>query len=74
MKLWFSVSASSRKDRPLPYIGKLWHADFTHRFAEIELEDPAQLDRLYESDGVIVVGCDPFTHYSGIEELMQKDA
>jgi hypothetical protein len=74
LRLWFTARTSSKKDRPLPYIGKLKHADFTSRFAEIALQDASSLDRLYQDDGGIIVGCDPFAHYSGIETLMQTNA
>jgi hypothetical protein len=71
MRLWFTVRPSSKKGRRLPYVGALKHADFTSLFTEIEPEEPSRLDRLCEDENVIIVGCDPFTHYSGIGKLKQ---
>jgi hypothetical protein len=64
-ELWFTVRPVSQKERRLPYVGKLKHADFASLFTEIEPEEPSALDRLYEDEGVLVVGCDPVTHYLG---------
>jgi hypothetical protein len=53
-------------------MGCLEHLDFSSLLAEIESEDPSRLDQLCESEDIIVVGCDPFTRYSGIERLVQR--
>jgi hypothetical protein len=71
-RLWFTARPSSSGGGPLPYVGCLEHPDFSSLFAEIEPEDPSRLDQLCESEDIIVVGCDPFTRYSGIERLMQR--
>ena len=71
--LWFAVRAASKREPRLPYVGKLKHPDFTSPFAEIEPEEPSRLDRLCEDNGMIIIGCDPFTRYSGIENLIRRD-
>ena len=38
------------------------------RLTEIEPDDPEELDRLFEKEGTLVIGCEPFTHYAGITE------
>jgi hypothetical protein len=72
MRLWFTARPSSSREGPLPYVGRLKHPDFSCLLAEIEPEDPSRLDQLCESEDIIVVGCDPFTRYSGIESLVQR--
>ncbi len=67
--LWFVVRSGSKDDAKLPYIGTLTHHDFQSKLTEIEPETPEILDRLFEENGVIVVGCDPFIHYAGISSL-----
>ena len=71
-KLWFTVRPVSMKDRLLPYVGTLKHPDFEFPFLEIEPEDQALLDRLCEDEGLIIIGCDPETHYLGSRSLMEK--
>jgi hypothetical protein len=73
VKLWFTIRPS--KDAgPLLYIGRLEHPDFSYFLTEIEPEEPSELDRLCEEKYLIVVGCDPFTPYAGIESLAQRPA
>lgn len=60
--IWFTI----RSDR-LPYIGTLKHSDFDHELAEIEPEEPSQLDRLCQETGMFVIGCDP-QNYEGISQ------
>jgi hypothetical protein len=72
VKLWFTVRPWSKDGRRLPYIGRLKHADFTSRFIEIEPEEPWRLDQLCESEDLIVVGCDPFSRYSGVEAVESR--
>ena len=74
VRLWFTIGPSSKDGRRLPYVGRLKHADFTCLFTEIQPEEPSRLDRLREVENLIVVGCDPFTRYSGIEALVQRQA
>jgi hypothetical protein len=68
LEIWFAVRPVS-KDERLPYVGKLKHDDFERLFTEIELEEPSKLDRLFETEGTFIIGCEPFAHYDGIEEL-----
>ena len=70
--LWFTARASSRNGGRLPYVGRLVHPDFSSLLTEIEPEDPSRLDQLCETEDIIVVGCDPFTRYSGIETPVQR--
>jgi hypothetical protein len=69
LELWFTVRTVPKKDRRLPYIGKLGHSDFAFLFMEIEPEEHERLDRLYDEGNTFVIGCEPFTHYSGIRRL-----
>jgi hypothetical protein len=71
-RLWFTARPPSRDSPRLLYVGRLNHADFSSPFVEIEAEDPSRLDQLCESEDIIIVGCDPFTRYSGIEGLAQR--
>src|SRR5262249_13386810 len=71
-RLWFTVRPASTKGPRLPYVGQLKHADFTSWFAEIEPEDVSRLDRLCDDENLIVIGCDPFNHYSNVSNLMNN--
>ena len=68
IELWFAARPVSRGER-LAYVGELKHDNLNHLLVEIEPEEPANLDRLFESDRTIVIGCDPFAHYEGIERV-----
>jgi hypothetical protein len=68
LEVWFAVRPVS-KDERLPYVGKLKHEDFDRLLTEVELEEPIKLDRLFETEGTFVIGCEPFAHNQGIEEL-----
>lgn len=67
MRIWFVVKPVSKDVRRLPYIGRLEHPDFDLKFAEIEPENSAILDELFDEHRVFVMGCDPFTNYSGLK-------
>jgi hypothetical protein len=67
--LWFVLRPCPQDVLRLPYVGKLKHDDFTQLFIEIQPEDPDALDVLFEQKGIVVVGCEPFTHYRGIQKL-----
>jgi hypothetical protein len=64
--VWFTI----RSDR-LPYIGTLKHNDFNYVLAEIEPEEPSELDRLCEQAGMFIIGCDP-QNYVGANRLPKK--
>ena len=54
------------------YVGALGHHDFTlHPLAEIEAENPADLDDLYSRDRIVIVGCDPVKNYVGVDKLLK---
>jgi hypothetical protein len=72
MDLGFTVRPVSRKERYLPYIGQLEHDDFTFRFLEIEPEDLAMLDQLFEDKNLVVVGCDPAAHYANHDSMLKQ--
>lgn len=72
LDLWFIVRTVPKEDRRLPYIGKLEHADFAAPFTEIEPEQPERLDRLYDEGDMFVIGCEPFSHYSGIRKPARR--
>ena len=67
--VWFAVKPGPKKDRRLPYVGTLQHDDFRYQFTEIEPEDPDELDRIYDTENLFVIGCEPFAHYSGIKSV-----
>jgi hypothetical protein len=66
---WFIVKPTGKTGRQLPYVGKLKHLDFQFLFTEIEPEEPKELDNLCNMDHTFIMGCDAFTHYSGIKNL-----
>lgn len=70
--VWFTVRPVSKVERRLPYLGKLQHADFAFLLTEVEPEEPAMLDQLYDEENTFVIGCEPFAHYSGINELAKS--
>ena len=72
--LWFTVRAVPNKDRCLSYVGKLGHDDFASLFVEVEPEQPKELDRLYDERKTFIIGCEPFTHYAGIERQVDLPA
>ena len=65
---WFVAKPVLKADHRLPYIGKLQHPDFRFLFTEIEPEEPDKLDDLCDREHTFIIGCDPFTHYSGIRK------
>ena len=68
-EIWFNIRPQSKQDQRLSYIGKLTHADFGLTFTEIEPEEQKSLDKLGDTEGTFIIGCDPFTHYLGIKKL-----
>jgi hypothetical protein len=72
IELWFNLRRSSKDERRLPYVGKLGHEDFQYLFMEIEPENPETLDKLYDDEDTFVIGCEPFTHYSKMNEPAKK--
>ena len=70
--VWFTVRPGGKADRQLAYVGSLKHEDFRCSFIEIEPENLEQLDRIFESRGMFVIGCDPFVHYAGVKKLVKK--
>jgi hypothetical protein len=67
--LWFTVRPVRKEDRRLPFVGEVGHSDFALPLMEIEPEEPRILDRLHDEESTFVIGCEPFTHYSGIRKL-----
>ena len=59
-----------RRDRSasscFPYKGKLVHPDFDHLLAALEPCDLGQIDRLFLEERLLILGCDPFAHYGGL--------
>ncbi|HVA51846.1 MAG TPA: hypothetical protein VNH11_36225 [Pirellulales bacterium] len=69
LEVWFSVRPVAKSELRSPYLGRLQHADFALLLTEIEPEEPDLLDQLYEKKNTFVIGCEPFSHYSGVEKL-----
>ena len=69
--LWFVVKPVLKAVRRLPYVGKLKHPDFRFLFTEIEPAELDKLDDLCDREHTFIMGCDPFTHYSGIKKRTQ---
>src|SRR5260221_2848937 len=72
-EFWFIVKPTVPLARRLPYVGTLKHPDFQFLFTEIEPEEPAGLDSLCDKDHTFVMGCDPYTHYTGIKKAYQAE-
>jgi hypothetical protein len=70
---WFTVRPSPKREYRLPYVGKLGHEDFKRLFIEIEPEDPASLDTLFEKENAFIIGCEPFVHYTRSNKLVPLD-
>jgi hypothetical protein len=68
-ELWFTVRPGPKDECRLPYVGKLEHEDFRHLFMEIEPEDPEALDRLFDDKNTLIIGCEPFSHYTGADKV-----
>jgi hypothetical protein len=66
-ELWFTAQPGSKADRRLPYVGGLSHEDFQRLFTEIEPEEPDEVDRIFDKNNVLVIGCEPFKHYAGMK-------
>ncbi len=71
-EIWFAVRPVSKAERRLPYVGRLRHEDFECLLTEIEPDEPRMLDRLYDEENTFIIGCEPFSHYLGIERLAQS--
>ena len=71
-EFWFTATPGPKDVRRLPYVGKLGHQDFAHLLTEIEPEEPDRLDRLCDEEDTFVIGCDAFTHYSGMKQLARN--
>lgn len=71
-EFWFAATPGPKEGHRLPYVGKLRHQDFEFPLTEIEPEEPNKLDRLYDEEDTFVIGCEAFTHYSGIERFMRS--
>ena len=67
----FYVRPIARNEQRLPYVGELRHEDFRQLFTEIVPSHIAEIDRLYEQHGTLIIGCDPELHYSGLTARRQ---
>jgi len=64
-----TIEFTRRRDkRPYPYVGNLEHRDFSGKFVEI-MPEPDNLGRLFSETGYIIIGCDPWTNYKGVEKF-----
>jgi hypothetical protein len=60
-KFTFTDVFEGKKLRKFKYVGKFQHPDFEFELAEVyNLES---LDKLFEEESMLVVGCEPFFHY-----------
>ena len=66
--IYFRVCSTSGRWQAIPYGGELSHPDFSLRLIEIETEGEDDIDVLYEKHRMALVGCLPFSYYSGIRE------
>jgi hypothetical protein len=66
--IFFRIRSIPGRRQAIPYGGKLSHPDFSLRLIEIETEGEDDIDLLYEKHRMALVGCLPFSHYSGIQE------
>lgn len=56
------------------YLGLLKHPDFAHPLCEIEAEDDALVDLLFDQSGIVLSGCDPESEYGGLKEFLASSA
>ncbi|HUG94253.1 MAG TPA: hypothetical protein VML55_25715 [Planctomycetaceae bacterium] len=68
-RLWFVAAPGAEQARVLEYRGALSHPDFAYPLIEIEPHDPGELDQLFDEQGWFLIGCDPFTHYGGLDSV-----
>jgi hypothetical protein len=68
---WFVVKPVLKTARRLPYVGQLKHPDFRFLFTEIEPAELDKLDDLFDREHTFIMGCDAFTHYSGVKKRAQ---
>ncbi|GEM_PF-3276863 len=64
----FAPANHQKKNTLLRYKGRLQHRDFANKFIELQPSDKHVLDNLLEHWGISIIGCDPFTRYSGLTE------
>ncbi len=57
----------------LKYVGQLSHPDFASTLVEIEAVPEDALDDLFTRTGYVLIGCDPWTKYVGIDNLPQGE-
>lgn len=58
------------------YIGQLRHPDFDLVLVEVEPVPSLHynLDELFDDTGYILVGCDPWSNYNGIEQIKSSES
>jgi hypothetical protein len=74
IRTWFHIRPVGNVQKGLPYLGALQHPDFAFPLVEIEPEDVAQLDELFVSQGLFLVGCDPEKHYTAARRARSATA
>ena len=55
----------------LKYTGQLIHPDFSYSLAEIEPVPEESLDELFTNTGYVLIGCDPWENYDGMDSVIQ---
>jgi hypothetical protein len=63
--LIFREKRRNSRQRSFPYLGKFDNPDFQYRLVEIEPDPFDLVDELFLSSGLVLIGCDPSSHYRG---------
>lgn len=63
--LIFREKRRNSRQRSFPYLGRFKNPDFLYRLVEVEPEPSDLLDTLFLSDGLVLIGCAPSSHYQG---------
>ena len=71
--LVFRENRSNTRLRSFPYLGKFKNSDFQYRLVEL-VPDPFELvDELFLASGLVLIGCDPASHYQGWMDEAKSD-
>jgi len=63
--LIFREKKRNCRQRSFRYLGKFDNPDFRYRLVEIEPDPFYVVDELFLSSGIVLIGCDPSSHYRG---------
>jgi hypothetical protein len=73
-RLIFREKRSNGRQRSFPYLGKYENPDFLYRLVEVEPEPFELVDELFLASGLVLIGCDPSSHYKGWTAQQDRSA